>query len=524
MPSSVLSPVLAVGAVLLVTYFFPKYICWRNRMVKLNAIPTMGNSGLFSSYISAQRYKDHALEIIQEGYCKYPGGAFKIPLLDRWDVIVSGEKMIDDIRKASPLDLSFIAAFSEDMQTDYTMGKVVRVNTYHVPVVRSPLTRALPARFHDLRDEVVASFADFVPAKESEWMKVPMLSTIMQIVSRTSNRYFVGLPLCMSFACHSSIPIDVKTKAGTRTTSRNLNITFTVDAVIGGTTLQRYPGFLKPIVSQFLTNVPASLARAEGHLGPLIRERLAKEKEHGTSDWPDKPNDLVTWLLEEVGERNENIVSDIVHRVLLVNFAAIHTTSMTFTNSIYYLAAYPQIAEPLREEVSAAIEELGWTKAAMSKMVKLDSFLKETQWLSGVNGVGMTRMALRDFTFSDGTVVPAGTIVAVASQALHYDGAYYEDPETFKPFRFSNLREQEGESLKHQMAAVDPAFVVFGGGRPMCPGRFFAVNELKALMGHVLLTYDVEFENNKGIPPPSWHGVAYSPNRSAEVMFRKRAV
>ncbi|KAF9067154.1 cytochrome P450 [Rhodocollybia butyracea] len=479
-------------------------------MVKLNAIPTIGNSGLFSSCISAQRYKDHALEIIQEGYCKYPGGAFKIPLLDRWDVIISGEKMIDDIKKASSLDLSSVAAFSENMQTDYTIGKVVRVNTYHVPVVRSPLTRALPARFHDLRDEIVASFADLVPAKESEWMKVPMLSTIMRIVSRTSNRYFVGLPLCMSFTCHSFISID------------NLNITFTVDAVTGGTTLQRYPGFLKPLVRQFLTNVPASMARAERHLGPLIRERLAKEEEHGTSDWPDKPNDLITWLLKEVGERNEKIVSDIVHRVLLINFAAIHTT--TFTNSIYYLAAYPQIAEPLREEVSSAIEELGWTKAAMSKMVKLDSFLKETQRLSGVNGVGMTRMALRDFTFSDGTVVPAGTIVAVASQALHHDGAYYKDPETFKPFRFSDLREQEGESLKHQMAAVDPAFVLFGGGRPMCPGRFFAVNELKALMAHVLLAYDVKFENNKGIPPPSWHGVAYSPNRSAEVMFRKRAV
>jgi hypothetical protein len=40
----------------------------------------------------------------------------------------------------------------------------------------------------------------------------------------------------------------------------------------------------------------------------------------------------------------------------------------------------------LREEVSAVVEELGWTKAAMSKMVKLDSFMKEAQRLSGVSG------------------------------------------------------------------------------------------------------------------------------------------
>jgi hypothetical protein len=50
------------------------------------------------------------------------------------------------------------------------------------------------------------------------------------------------------------------------------------------------------------------------------------------------------------------------------------------------LAAYPYIAEPLREEVGAAVEELGWTKAAMNKMVKLDSFMKEAQRLSGVGG------------------------------------------------------------------------------------------------------------------------------------------
>ncbi|KAF9067171.1 cytochrome P450, partial [Rhodocollybia butyracea] len=461
----------------------------------LNAIPTVGNSGIFSSYISAKRFEDHAPEIILEGYRKYPGRAFKIPLPGRWGVIVSGEKMIDDIKKASSLDLSFRASVNEDLQTDYTLGIIARVDPYHVPVVRSPLTRALPARFHDLRDEIVASFADLVPAKESEWIKVPMLSTVMQIISRTTNRYFVGLPLC-------------------RNKDYNLNIQYTIDAFTGANTLRRYPGFLKP-------SFPLVWPALKKHLGPLIREWLAKEEEYGTRDWPDKPNNLITWLLEEAGERDKNIVSDTVSRITLVNFAAIHTT--IFTNSIYYLAASPQISAPLREETRAAVEEFGWTKAAMGKMVKLDSFLKETQRLSGISASTLNRMVLRDFTFSDGTVVPAGTIIGVATHAFHRDEAHYEDPETFKPFRFSDMREQKGEALKHQMAAVDPSYVLFGGGRNMCPGRFFAVNEIKALIAHILLSYDIKFEDNKGVPPPSWNGVSFSPNRSAEVMFRKRA-
>ncbi|KAJ3994525.1 cytochrome P450 [Lentinula boryana] len=502
---SLLSQALALGAIFLATLLIPKILQWRTRMMKLNAIPTVGSSGFFTSYFSARAFKTDAREIILEGYNKYPGQAFKVPLPDRWEVIVSGKEMIEDIKKASPLDLSFIEAITETMQTDHTLGKPARVDTYQVDVVRTPLTRNLGIKFEDLRDEIKTAFADEIPAKETEWMKVPMLYTVMKIVSRTSNRYFVGLPLCRD-------PDYIR-----------LNIEFTIDAFNGAKTLQRYPNILKPIVRQFLTDVPTCLKRATKHLEPLIRERLRKEEEYGSSDWPDRPNDLISWLLDEAqGERRKDIIYNIVSRVLLINFAAIHTTSMTFTNAIFCLAANPHLAQPLREEIENIVAEFGWTKAAMGKMWKLDSFLKETQRLTGIGGLTMTRLALRDFTFSNGTVVPAGTIVSVASYGMHHDNVLYEEPDTLNAFRFSELRGKEGESLKHQMVGIDSSFVLFGGGRHMCPGRFFAVNELKALIGEVLITYDIKFENNGGFPAPNWSGASASPNSLAQVMFRKR--
>jgi cytochrome P450 len=136
----------------------------------------------------------------------------------------------------------------------------------------------------------------------------------------------------------------------------------------------------------------------------------------------------------------------------------------------------------------------------------------------------MSRMALRDFTFSNGTVVPAGTIVSVASYGMHRDDGFYEDPETLKAFRFSDMRIKEGEGFKHQMVAMDSSYVLFGGGKHMCPGRFFAVNELKALLAHVLLEYNVKFEDGRRAPEPDWRGSNPSPNRFAQVMFQKRAV
>jgi cytochrome P450 len=443
-----------------------------------------------------------------EGYQKYPGQAFKIPLVDSWQVVISGNDMVEDLKKANEMDLSFLDAVAESLQSDYTLGPAARVDPYHVDVIRSPLTRNLGARFHDIRDEIEAAFADEIPAKESEWMQVPMLYTAMKIISRTSNRLFVGLPLCRN------------------PDYMHLNIEFTVDAAKGARVLRRYPAIFRPIVARFLTDVASCNRRGNEHLEPLIKERLQKEKEYETSDWPGKPNDLISWLLDEAkGDRRANIIPNIVSRILLTNFAAIHTTSISFTNTMFYLAANPALAEPLREETQSVVNALGWTKAAMGKMWKLDSFLKETQRLTGLSTLGMNRMALKDFTFSNGTVVPAGTIVSAWAYGLHHDDAIYKEAETMDPFRFSDMRAQEGESIKHQMVAANDSYALFGtGGRHMCPGRFFAVNELKALLAHVLVTYDVKFENDGGFPASHWDGATCSPNHSARVLFRKRVV
>ena len=54
------------------------------------------------------------------------------------------------------------------------------------------------------------------------------------------------------------------------------------------------------------------------------------------------------------------------------------------------------------------------------------------------------------------------------------------------------------------------------------PGRFFAAIELKSMLAHVVVTYDVKLEENV-THPPSWHiGTFISANLRAKVMFRNR--
>ncbi|PBK90650.1 cytochrome P450 [Armillaria gallica] len=448
---------------------------------KLKSIPTVGSSGIIGSWIDAYRFDYHAREIVEEGQRMY-GSIFKVPMLGRWTVVVSGAEKINDVRKASLEELPPLAE-TEDM--DYTFGRSARVDPYHFEVVRRTLTRNIASCFADVHDEIKASFKDNIPMTE-DWVEIPAYETILQIVCRATNRMFVGLPLCRN-------PEYIK-----------LNINYAVE----------FFAFLR------IMTILTQYSKTEKFLGETIRERMHQQDVYG-KDWPGKPNDLVSWLLDITyvdGKRRP--VKDHCDRVLILNAGAIHATSMTLTTALHALATHPEYAETLRDEVEAIINEEGYTKSAMGKMSKLDSFLKEAQRLYGTMGVfGMHRTAHKDFVFSDGTVVPAGVQIVVASLSTHTDEENYEDPLEFRPWRFSEKRKQEGEGFRHHMATTSLDFVFFGNGRPACPGRFFVVNELKAVMSHVLLNFDVKLDK---FPTPVWFAENQIPNQSSKVFFRKR--
>jgi cytochrome P450 len=117
----------------------------------------------------------------------------------------------------------------------------------------------------------------------------------------------------------------------------------------------------------------------------------------------------------------------------------------------------------------------GWTKASIMKMRKLDSFLKESIRIHPLGQsfpprphtltvVGSVRRAMTDYTFSDGTVVPKGTLLAAPVSPIQFDDTIYSNPDVFDGFRFSNLRAVEGESAKHHSSNTATEFLHFGHG------------------------------------------------------------
>lgn len=114
-----------------------------------------------------------------------------------------------------------------------------------------------------------------------------------------------------------------------------------------------------------------------------------------------KPDDLVQWLVDAAPpiERNAPMISE---RVMALNVASIHTTTMvststvgfnlnkkrqiltwpryqTFTCALYTLAAQAEkYMEPLRREVLENLEDGEISYNSAQKLPKMESFLRES--------------------------------------------------------------------------------------------------------------------------------------------------
>ncbi|KAF5335055.1 hypothetical protein D9758_016332 [Tetrapyrgos nigripes] len=510
-----------------ILYLFSKL--WRAHleMAKFDGIPAVGPSGLLSSFISGMRYVKNARELIKEGYEKYHGRAFKISIPNSgWMVIATGPELVNDIRKASDEYLSFDEALNEFLQIDYTLGKPHREHLYHVNVVRNAVTRNLSARYSDVRDEIIAAFSEEIPVTD-DWTSINAYDTILRIVCRTSNRLFVGLPLCRD-------PDWI-----------DLNIQFTVRVNSIAAIINLFPDILKPIVGNLLSPTGTATRRAHRHIGHIIQDRLDKQDQYGR-DWEDKPNDLVSWLLDENPGGKYRTAEDIAMRLLNTNMAAIHTTffllswfsdTLILHNDICHKFKSPspassttwqsnrtQSSKLSERKSSPSLKNMDGAKFLWATSAKWIVFMKEVTRMVGVGVLVSGRKVMKDFTFSDGTRLPAGSTVCIPVWAMHHDERHYEDPNEFKPFRFSDMRDiEENGNIKHQMITPNSDYFLFGTGRHACPGRFFAVNELKTLLAHTLLTYDVKLEGfSKEVPEPTLFTSAIIPNQKAKVLFRKR--
>jgi cytochrome P450 len=133
----------------------------------------------------------------------------------------------------------------------------------------------------------------------------------------------------------------------------------------------------------------------------------------------------------------------------------------------------------------------------------------------------MNRVALTPIPLSDGTLIPAGATIAVSAH-INEDDSVYPHASTYDGFRFYKKRQEPGHEHRHQLVTTTSENFGFGHGRHACPGRFFAANETKILLVHLLLKYDWKFKDVKGRPRNFEVGTESIADPSVELLFRGR--
>jgi len=468
----------------------------------------IGGNGFFSSYAGVYHYIVNGEEVLQDGYRRNPDGVFRIPRLWRWDYLANGTKRIAEIFAAPEDVLSIYHGDQEALQSDYTMGPEITSDPYHNRTVRTKLNpRNIARLLPDVMDEIVSSFEDTLPLGNADWTTFPVMPNIMQSIARITNRIFVGLPLCRNKE-YLKVCIDYATAI------------FKSAGIIAFV-----PMILRPVIGPFLSPKEKALRHGMKFLGPLVEERLAKEAELGPN-WPDKPDDFISWLLEDA-QGSARTAPAISLRLLVLNMAALHTSTMALTGALFDLTTHPIHLEPMREEVEHVVKEHGWTKAALDNMHKIDSFLRESQRMND-SITFMRKVVGKDgFAFSDGVVIPYGSFLCTSGRLVHHDSANYDDAEVFNGFRFSRVREEQDPStnegiFKRHMVSTGPDHLPFGHGKHACPGRFFATTELKAMFAHLLVSYDIKAENEGVRPADYTFGALRMPSPTARILVRRR--
>lgn len=152
------------------------------------------------------------------------------------------------------------------------------------------------------------------------------------------------------------------------------SINFTTDTWLAAQRLKRFPPLLRPI-AQYLIPEMAKVrhhgAVARRVIVPIIEKRL-QAKEMG-------PLDLLQMLWDGAQGRDKT-PEFMAYTALAVSFAAIRTSSSVPTHLLYDLCTRPEYIEPLRQEIESVLAEEGsFTKTALNKLLKLDSFMKESQ-------------------------------------------------------------------------------------------------------------------------------------------------
>ncbi|KAK2770182.1 hypothetical protein FQN53_005692 [Emmonsiellopsis sp. PD_33] len=456
---------------LFVVYIVANWVSDYQKRVK---VPGVGYPSfpILSSWVAAYRLLRDPVKLVREGIANYNHGPFRISTIQGEYVLINEKEKVAEYIRAPDDVLSFQDGANDQQQIPFTMGYGVGYRTYHVPVIRMNLTKTMQRHIPTMWDELNSAFDDLIGSPDAR------------------NKEFVKIAMDYAQA-----------------------------VVISAELLRPFPDWIKWSLVKIMP-VASYRRQAIKYLSKTVQDCLdGKLDENGN-----KPDNMVQWLVD-TAPPVERSIPLIVERIMALFVASIHTTTMTFTGAVYSLAAEPEKFIPaIRAEALEHFRDGNITKEKLAKVYKIDSVLKEAGRFNNAGLMAMQRNAKKKFTFSDGTVIPAGAKIGTPSLILHRNEGSYENPNTFDAFRFSRPSEAADgpqAAAKNSMVSTGSDYHIFGHGKHACPGRFYAVNEMKLLLASMLIRYDMKLVPGTA-PNQTFIATMAVPDTKLKILLKRR--
>ncbi|KAJ6155238.1 hypothetical protein N7470_005804 [Penicillium chermesinum] len=274
-----------------------------------------------------------------------------------------------------------------------------------------------------------------------------------------------------------------------------------------------------PLVFPTCRRLRQDMRDALGMILPIIKERQAeKAAARAAGKTPVSYPDAIDWMEDTAKGREYNpAISQ-----LLLSMAAIHTSADMLTQVLFDIAGREDLISALREEIMTVVREQGWSKISLYKLNLMDSTIKESQRLKPIAITPMRRPATKDVLLSDGMFIPKNTTILFPADAM-WDPEFYPNPEDFDPYRWMKMRNLPNRQMQTaaQLVSPSPHHLGWGFGQHACPGRFFAVNELKIALCQILLKYDFKLDPER-LPEVRRHGTSRTADPVAKLIIRRR--
>ncbi len=206
-------------------------------------------------------------------------------------------------------------------------------------------------------------------------------------------------------------------------------------------------------------------------LDQLIEERVTSHREE---------DDLLDMLLNATYEDGTHMQrQQLIDEVLILFTAGHETTANALSFAFFLLANHPEIQKKVHQEITRngvpGEDLLEW----ISHFPYTQQCIEEAMRLYPPVYV-IDRMAMEEVELS-GYRFPKGSLLLMSVYELHRHRDFWDDPESFRPERFTKERKKE----------MGRFYYPFGAGPRMCIGNNFAMYEMIMTVAEVVRRYRI---------------------------------